>query len=118
MFQLPNIMVLGQLRRLTRGNTIHEMHRDSVRPAWQVILPGLGLVLSRIIASQVLPVYDDAYITFRYARNLAAGVGFVYHAGEWILGTTSPLFGLLCSVFFFLHLPMPASVVTLNIFAD
>ncbi len=34
---------------------------------------------------------DDAYITFRYARNLADGLGLVYNPGEWVLGTTAPL---------------------------
>ena len=34
---------------------------------------------------------DDALITFRYARNLALGDGFVYNAGERVLGTTTPL---------------------------
>jgi hypothetical protein len=38
---------------------------------------------------------DDAYITFRYARNLADGLGLVYNAGEWVLGTTAPLWALL-----------------------
>jgi hypothetical protein len=38
---------------------------------------------------------DDAYITFRYARNIATGVGFVYNAGERVLGTTTPAFALL-----------------------
>jgi hypothetical protein len=38
---------------------------------------------------------DDAYITFRYARNVAGGVGFVYNAGERVLGTTTPAFTLL-----------------------
>lgn len=38
---------------------------------------------------------DDAYITFRYARNLAMGRGFVYNEGEWVLGTTTPLYTLL-----------------------
>jgi hypothetical protein len=36
--------------------------------------------------------YDDAFITFRYARNLASGEGFVYNPGEPFLGTTTPLF--------------------------
>jgi hypothetical protein len=40
-------------------------------------------------------VADDAYITFRYARNLAAGMGFVYNSGQAVLGTTTPLFTLL-----------------------
>jgi len=37
---------------------------------------------------------DDAFITFRYARNLAEGVGLVYNPGEWVLGTTAPLWAL------------------------
>ncbi|MCC6189822.1 MAG: hypothetical protein IT318_12375 [Anaerolineales bacterium] len=41
---------------------------------------------------------DDAYITFRYARNLAAGVGFVYNAGERVLGTTTPAYAVLLAV--------------------
>ena len=38
---------------------------------------------------------DDAYITFRYARNLATGVGFVYNPGEHVLGTTTPAYAVL-----------------------
>lgn len=41
---------------------------------------------------------DDAYITFRYARNIAYGLGFVYNPGEYILGTTTPLFTLLLAL--------------------
>ena len=37
---------------------------------------------------------EDALITYRYARNLAGGVGFVYNEGERILGTTTPLYTL------------------------
>lgn len=39
--------------------------------------------------------YDDPYITYRYAQNIAAGVGFVYNPGEQVLSTTTPLFALL-----------------------
>jgi arabinofuranosyltransferase len=38
---------------------------------------------------------DDAYITFRYARNIASGLGFVYNPGEYVLGTTTPLLTLI-----------------------
>jgi arabinofuranosyltransferase len=38
---------------------------------------------------------DDFYITYRYARNLAGGDGFVYNAGERVFGTTDPGVGLL-----------------------
>ena len=41
---------------------------------------------------------DDAYITYRYARNIATGVGFVYNAGERVLGTTTPAYALLMAL--------------------
>ncbi len=37
---------------------------------------------------------DDAFITFRYSRNIAEGQGFVYNPGVHTLGTTTPLFAL------------------------
>ena len=40
-------------------------------------------------------VMEDAYITFRYARNLAEGSGFVFTPGERVLGTTTPLYTLI-----------------------
>jgi hypothetical protein len=43
-------------------------------------------------------VIEDAWITYRYARNLALGNGFVYNLGEHVLGTTSPLFTMLLAV--------------------
>jgi hypothetical protein len=39
--------------------------------------------------------YDDPFITFRYAANLRAGLGFVYNSGERVLSTTAPLYTLL-----------------------
>jgi hypothetical protein len=42
-----------------------------------------------------LRTIDDAYITFRYARNLVSGVGFVYNPGQAVLGTTTPLYTVL-----------------------
>jgi len=41
---------------------------------------------------------DDAYITYRYARNIATGVGFLYNAGERVLGTTTPAYALLMAL--------------------
>jgi arabinofuranosyltransferase len=62
---------------------------------------------------------DDAYITFRYARNLAEGVGLVYNPGEWVLGTTAPLWALILAAGYKLgatDLPWLATV--LSAFAD
>jgi hypothetical protein len=39
--------------------------------------------------------YDDPFITYRYAQNLAHGSGFVYNLNELVLSTTTPLFTLL-----------------------
>ncbi len=39
--------------------------------------------------------YDDAFITYRYARNWAEGLGLVYNPGEAVLGTTAPGYALL-----------------------
>ncbi|RMF47780.1 MAG: hypothetical protein D6755_04660, partial [Anaerolineae bacterium] len=42
--------------------------------------------------------YDDPYITYRYAENLRAGLGFVYNPGQRTLSTTTPLWTLLLAV--------------------
>ena len=39
--------------------------------------------------------FEDAYITYRYAANLAAGDGFVFTPGERVLGTSNPFYTLL-----------------------
>ncbi|MFN8374955.1 MAG: hypothetical protein U0694_19025 [Anaerolineae bacterium] len=55
------------------------------------------LMLIAIIA-RALPgprTIDDAFITFRYSRNIVEGQGFVYNPGVHTLGTTTPLFTLI-----------------------
>jgi hypothetical protein len=54
---------------------------------------GALAILARALPG--LRTIDDAYITFRYSRNLLAGAGFVYNPGEAVLGTTTPLYTLL-----------------------
>ena len=39
--------------------------------------------------------YDDAFITYRMSANMATGHGFVYNPGEWQLGSTAALYGLI-----------------------
>jgi hypothetical protein len=57
-------------------------------------------------------VIDDAFITYRYSYNLATGNGFVYNPGEWYLGTTAPLYGLLLAV---LGLPDAGAIPTISV---
>ena len=55
---------------------------------------------------------DDAYITFRYARNLAEGLGLVYNPGEWVLGTTTPLWAAILALGYRLGLTDLATFAT------
>lgn len=58
---------------------------------------GITVLLLASTAGWVFRGYahDDAFITYRYARNIALGRGFVYNPGEHVLGTSTPLFTLL-----------------------
>ncbi len=49
---------------------------------------------------------DDAYITFRYAERIASGKGFTFNDGQWVLGTTTPLWTLLIAFGRVLHIPL------------
>lgn len=61
---------------------------------WLVPVLIVALALTARLVSGPRTI-DDAFITFRYARNLLAGEGFVYNPGERVLGTTTPLYTLL-----------------------
>ncbi|HSB90945.1 MAG TPA: hypothetical protein VLD63_13070 [Anaerolineales bacterium] len=61
---------------------------------WQTAVLVAGAAFLWRLAAGPHPV-DDAYITFRYAANMARGAGFVYNPGEPILGTSTPAMGLL-----------------------
>lgn len=72
----------------------------------QTILVVWGTVLIIALILRILPqprTVDDAFITFRYSRNLVNGDGFVYNLGSRVLGTTTPLYTFIiaiCSVIF------------------
>ncbi len=59
---------------------------------------GWILVATMLVAIPVAwreAVLDDAFIAFRYAHNLASGVGLVFNPGERVEGFTSPLWTLI-----------------------
>ena len=59
------------------------------------------LIMFIALSVRLLPgarTIDDSYITYRYARNILAGDGFVYNPGERVLGTTTPLYTLILTV--------------------
>lgn len=46
------------------------------------------------------PALDDTYIHLQFARSLADGHGMAYRAGEWVSGSTAPLWTALLSIAF------------------
>jgi len=69
---------------------------------WAVVLAGVPAAAALFRGPLFI---DDAYITFRYAKNIAAGLGFVYDS-EPILGTTAPLYALLLAAGEFTGIPV------------
>jgi arabinofuranosyltransferase len=100
--------------------TTHQLPLESMRRS-SVLRECLNLLVILIPAIFVATVnlrlaYDDAFITYRYAYNLARGDGFVYNIGEWFMGTTAPFYGLLLGVLGFMFgsdaIPLISGVVS------
>jgi len=66
--------------------------------AQSLALVGLGLAVAALYAVNVERYFflaDDAFISFRYAANLAAGHGAVWNPGEYVEGYTNFLWVLI-----------------------
>lgn len=63
------------------------------RLAWLLLLLCVAEFLRQ--AWPPVPHLDDAYISYRYAKNLASGLGLVYNTGEYVEGFTNLLWTLL-----------------------
>lgn len=79
-------------------------------PAWLVPL-ALALASALVAAVAHLQVIDDAYISFRYAHQLAAGHGLVFNPGERVEGYTNLSWVLLMAVPTALGLPVATCAV-------
>ena len=86
------------------------------------VLALVGAVVScRVVSYHVAPLYDDAFITFRFAANLAAGRGFVYNPGapwEPILSLTAPGYGLLLALPARLGIGLPTAAYAIALVSD
>ena len=74
------------------------MPHDSTSHTYLLQRVALVVVIIVALIAHVLPsprTIDDAFITFRYSRNIVSGEGFVYNPGVRTLGTTTPLYTLL-----------------------
>jgi len=61
-----------------------------------VLVALVGALVSCFTFAEFL--FEDSYITLRYATNLAAGRGLVFQPGEAVLGTSSPLWAMLLAL--------------------
>jgi hypothetical protein len=82
---------------MTSTTTKPGLLREARLPEYALVT----LLVAVALAARLVPgarTIDDAYITFRYARNIVNGEGFVYNPGDAVLGTTTPLYTLLLAV--------------------
>lgn len=82
--------------------------RDWARPAEPFLLPLLLLIAARALLWATIPIAaEDAYITFRYAKNLAIGNGLLYNPGQHVMGFSSPLWTVWNALGFrLIHFPL------------
>lgn len=79
-------------------------------------LLGAALLLGASEVRRQASVFDDAFISFRYIRNLLAGNGMVYNTGEYVEGYTNPLWCLLIAgVSALTGIEIPLAAVVLNV---
>lgn len=100
------------------------MARTELTPRDRRLLWGLVAGISLVAVAVRLGValasgfqVDDAWITYRYAENLAAGEGFVYNPGERVYGTTTPLLTLVLAGADLAGVPLPAASLAVSLLA-
>ncbi|MEL6347388.1 MAG: hypothetical protein AAFV53_30010 [Myxococcota bacterium] len=76
-----------------------EQQRPDALLAGAILLGALTWIGTELLTGNAL---EDALITYRYAQNLAGGEGYVFHAGNAVQGTTTPLMTMLLAVVAFL----------------
>ena len=77
--------------------------RNLETPFWILLILAIAIRLAWLAWTNA--TFEDAFITFRYARELFLGNGFVYNPGERIYGTTTPLLTLLLAGWLFITGP-------------
>lgn len=100
-------------------------HNTSVRQLLAILgKPQIYLLLALLIMALHLPRYyvsdilmDDAFISFRYADNLAHGSGLVFNPGERVEGYTNFLWVVLLAGFRKLGFEIVAASQVLAVFA-
>jgi hypothetical protein len=93
-------------------------HREWTRPPFGAIV--LVFAISLFLLAPRLDErrrgLDDAYITYRYAENLARGHGFVFNVGDPpLLGTSTPLYTALLAAGAILGIDIPLLSICIGV---
>lgn len=74
-----------------------------IKLEWRLLMLFCVSVTIRLLTAALTGFgFDDAYITYRTARNLAMGLGFAYNPGHMACATTTPLYTFLITPCFWL----------------
>ncbi|MCK5033357.1 MAG: hypothetical protein KAS18_06975 [Calditrichia bacterium] len=83
-----------------------------------ILIPLLTVLIRLLVFFISSNTYEDAFITFRYAENLANGFGLVYNIGEKVYGTTTPLFAIVLASFKLIGISCITSSLAINLIAE
>lgn len=83
-----------------------------------IFIPFLTITIRFLIFTFIPHTYEDAFITFRYAENLAKGFGLVYNIGERVYGTTTPLFAIILGFFKIFGVSCVVSSLIINLISE
>lgn len=75
------------------------LHRRSLSPGELIALAALCALVYFLALVTHNHLGEDAFISYRYTRNLVAGHGLVYNPGEWVEGYSNLLWVLLLAPF-------------------
>jgi hypothetical protein len=84
---------------------------------WTWIAALAVLALAFLHARALIWTSDDAFASFRYARNWVRGLGLVFNAGERVEGITNPLWTLALGVLASIGCDIEASATALGVLA-
>ncbi len=102
----------GGARALTRSlRSSRSLRSPYLHPAWALLFAGVPLAMGWWAGALFI---DDAYITFRYAENIARGHGFVYNAAP-LLGTTAPFYCLILAGFRLIGIPVLKTALAMGV---
>ncbi len=83
-----------------------------------LIIPVATIIIRLVIFIFIPIIWEDSFITFRYAENLAVGNGLVYNLSERVYGTTTPLFAIILGGFYFIGIPCSISALIINLISE